>query len=67
MGKEQSEGGSNIRKMAGIAAFSAAAGAVAAAMFTPKSGRDLRSSLRGKARDVKDKAKGKIEEAKDKR
>lgn len=54
--------GANMKKMAGVAAISAAAGAVAAAMFTPKSGRELRSRLRGKAQEVKGKAKGKIED-----
>ena len=57
---EEERNGGNMRKVAGIAAFSAAAGAVAAAMFTPKSGRDMRSSLRGKAKEIKGKAKDKL-------
>jgi len=55
--------GGNMKKIAGVAAISAAAGAVAAVMFTPKSGRDLRSSLRGKAKDLGNKAKGKLDDA----
>ena len=59
MGKTEENNGT-IRKVAGIAAFSAAAGAIAAAMFTPKSGRDMRSSLRGRAHNMKEKAKDKL-------
>lgn len=61
MGKIE-ENGSNMRKMAGIAALSAAAGAVAAAMFTPKSGRDMRNSLKGKAKELGDKVKHKSDD-----
>jgi gas vesicle protein len=53
--------GNNMKKIAGIAAISAAAGAAAAAMFTPKSGRELRNKLRGKAREIGGKAKSKLE------
>jgi gas vesicle protein len=51
---------SNMKKMAGIAALSAAAGAFATAMLTPKSGRDLRNHIKGKASQVADKAQDKL-------
>ncbi len=61
MAEERTSG--NMKKMAGIAAISAAAGAVAAVMLTPKSGRELRSSAKGKAQELRGKAKDKLEEA----
>ena len=59
MAKEQNS--SNLGKMAGIAALSAAAGAVAAAMLTPKSGRELRGNIKNKAHDLSNKAKDEVD------
>ena len=64
MAKEQQ--GSNLGMIAGVAAFSAVAGAVAAAMLTPKSGRELRGHIKGKAETMRDKAKDTLDKTTDK-
>lgn len=63
MAKEQNNG---MMKMAGVAVVSAAAGAVAAVMLTPKSGREMRSNLRTETKDLGNKAKSKAEDIIDK-
>lgn len=59
MAQEQHNG--NLSRMAGIAAISAAAGALTAVMLTPKSGRELRSNIKGKAEDAHDKVEDKLD------
>lgn len=59
--KEKS--GSNI---ALVAMVSAAVGAIAALLFAPKSGEELRGDIKNKAREAKEKTKDKAREAKDK-
>ncbi len=63
MAQEEERAG-GLKKTAGIAALSAVAGAVAGMMLTPKSGRDMRNSMKGKVHDMKDKTKQKIDKVK---
>ncbi len=61
MAKDEANG--NMKRMAGVAAFSAIACALTAVMLTPKSGQDMRNSMKGRAQDLRHKAKDKLEEA----
>ena len=56
----------NVGLVAGVAAASAVAGAVAATMLTPKSGRELRDDIKDKAHEASDKLKNKSEVVTDK-
>lgn len=51
---------SSLGKYAGIAAISAAAGALATVMLTPKSGREMREEIKDKAAEAKDKTQNKL-------
>ena len=51
----------HMGRLAGVAAISAAVGALAAVMLTPKSGHELREGIADKAGEMKDKAKEKID------
>lgn len=64
MAEEQVHGHGNMKKMAGLAAISAVAGAVTAMILTPKSGRELRDKMKDKAEEVGGKAKEKLDEIK---
>lgn len=55
-----------LKNMLGIAAASAAVGAIASALFTPKSGREMRDTIKDKVKTGKDSAAEKIGNAKDK-
>jgi gas vesicle protein len=55
---------SDLSKYASVAAISAAAGALAALMLSPKSGRELRQNIKGKAKEARDEAQDKLDKVK---
>lgn len=56
----------SMKTLFGIAAASAAAGAVASMFLSPKSGREMRESVKGKIKNGKEAASDKISSVKEK-